>query len=146
MAISKKLTPIACILGAVFMAGLTIAFPSIVLRVIPTPQVAKLHTGCATSNTTALTIDADISLEAIDILKKYNVTATFFPNRNIINTQTCDKALADGYVIGNIRYTHPNMKLESDDINIIEIIKLIWRLVFLQNILDPLGENMTSGY
>ena len=89
------------------MVGLIIAFPSIVLRAIPLPsQVAKLHTGCATSNTTALTIDADISLEAIDILKKYNVTAAFFPNGNSINTQIRDKALADGYVIGNISYTH----------------------------------------
>jgi peptidoglycan/xylan/chitin deacetylase (PgdA/CDA1 family) len=75
---------------------------------------AVLHVSCTKPYVTALTMDNNIPQEALDVLEKYNVTAAFFPNGNGIDNVTRDEALARGMILGNISYTHNNMRLSSE--------------------------------
>ncbi|MFC5602461.1 polysaccharide deacetylase family protein [Sporosarcina koreensis] len=60
--------------------------------------------------------DPRFSNGVLDVLKQYNVPATFFVlgSRAVANPEIVKRMQNEGYVIGNHTYTHPNLVKESD--------------------------------
>ena len=60
--------------------------------------------------------DPRFSNDVLDVLKQYNVPATFFVlgSRAVANPDIVKRMQNEGHVIGNHTYSHPNLVKESD--------------------------------
>lgn len=60
--------------------------------------------------------DPRFSNDVLDVLKQYNVPATFFllGSRAVANPEIVKRMQNEGHVIGNHTYAHPNLVEESD--------------------------------
>ncbi|MDW0115086.1 polysaccharide deacetylase family protein [Sporosarcina saromensis] len=60
--------------------------------------------------------DPRFSNDVLDVLKQYNVPATFFVlgSKAVANADIVKRMQNDGHVIGNHTYSHPNLVIESD--------------------------------
>ncbi|MCM3745369.1 polysaccharide deacetylase family protein [Sporosarcina luteola] len=60
--------------------------------------------------------DPRFSNDVLDVLKQYNVPATFFVlgSRAVANPEIVKRMQSEGHVIGNHTYAHPNLVEESD--------------------------------
>jgi len=83
------------------------------------PETIVLQ-GPVTENKIALTFDDGpdprFSETVLDVLKEYNVPATFFVmgSRAIAYPEIIERIVAEGHIIGNHTYFHPNLVKEGD--------------------------------
>lgn len=83
------------------------------------PETVVLQ-GPATENKIALTFDDGpdprFSEQVLDVLSEYNVPATFFVmgSRAIAYPEIVERMDAEGHIIGNHTYFHPNLVKEAD--------------------------------
>ncbi|MFN7250403.1 MAG: polysaccharide deacetylase family protein [Anaerobacillus sp.] len=83
------------------------------------PETVVLQ-GPATEKRIAITFDDGpdprFSEQVLDVLKEYNVPATFFVmgSRAIAYPEIVNRMVAEGHIIGNHTYFHPNLVKEAD--------------------------------
>ncbi|OIJ20793.1 chitooligosaccharide deacetylase [Anaerobacillus alkalidiazotrophicus] len=83
------------------------------------PETVVLQ-GPTTENRIALTFDDGpdprFSEQVLDVLREYNIPATFFVmgSRAVAYPEIVERMVAEGHIIGNHTYFHPNLVKEAD--------------------------------